>query len=84
MRSRQYDQATVARALETIERSIRSQTHLIEDLLDRSRILRGQMHFIVSVESPGLEQGSTFTVKLPLLSQAMSLQAQQNLSHLSM
>ncbi len=44
LRSRQYDQATNARALETIERNARSQTQLIEDLLDASRIIRGQMH----------------------------------------
>ncbi len=47
LKSRQYDQSTVSRALETIERSVRSQTHLIEDLLDISHIIRGQMRLEV-------------------------------------
>lgn len=43
LKSRQFDKATFNRALETIERNARSQTHLIDDLLDISRIIRGQM-----------------------------------------
>jgi PAS domain S-box-containing protein len=43
LRSRQYDAATTARALETIERNAKLQTQLIEDLLDISRILRGKL-----------------------------------------
>ncbi len=48
LRSRQFDSATISRALETIERNARSQTHLIEDLLDTSRIIRGQMRLEIS------------------------------------
>lgn len=48
LRSRQFDQATISRALETIERNARSQTHLIEDLLDTSRIIRGQMRLEIT------------------------------------
>jgi PAS domain S-box-containing protein len=43
LRSRQYDAATTARALETIERNAKLQTQLIEDLLDISRILQGKL-----------------------------------------
>ncbi|MEP1076282.1 ATP-binding protein [Leptolyngbya sp. PL-A3] len=43
LRSRQYDAATTARALETIERNAQLQTQLIEDLLDVSRILQGKL-----------------------------------------
>ncbi|MDF5716102.1 MAG: PAS domain S-box protein [Rhizonema sp. NSF051] len=48
LRSRNLDPATVARALETIERNAKLQTQLIEDLLDISRILRGKIHMNVS------------------------------------
>lgn len=43
LRSRQFDPARVAQALETIERNAQAQANLIEDLLDMSRILRGQL-----------------------------------------
>ncbi|MDX2215092.1 MAG: ATP-binding protein [Oculatellaceae cyanobacterium bins.114] len=43
LRTRTFDEAATARALETIERNARLQTQLIEDLLDVSRILRGKM-----------------------------------------
>ncbi|MEH2280199.1 MAG: AAA family ATPase [Nostoc sp.] len=44
MQSRKLDQATTARALETIERNAKLQTQLIEDLLDVSRILQGKLN----------------------------------------
>ncbi|MBO0350185.1 PAS domain S-box protein [Phormidium pseudopriestleyi FRX01] len=43
LRTRKFDEVTTERALETIERNARVQTQLIEDLLDVSRILRGQV-----------------------------------------
>ncbi|MCY6490202.1 PAS domain S-box protein [Leptolyngbya sp. GGD] len=43
LRSRQFDSARVEQALETIERNTQAQVKLIEDLLDVSRILRGQL-----------------------------------------
>ncbi|MBD2185523.1 PAS domain-containing hybrid sensor histidine kinase/response regulator [Aerosakkonema funiforme] len=43
LRKRQFDRATSDRALETIERNARSQSELIEDLLDVSRMLRGKV-----------------------------------------
>ncbi len=43
LRSRKFDEAITARALETIERNARSQKQLIEDLLDISRIIRGKL-----------------------------------------
>lgn len=41
------DEATTARALLTIERNARSQAQLVEDLLDISRIIRGQLRLNV-------------------------------------
>ncbi|MBD1920355.1 PAS domain-containing protein [Microcoleus sp. FACHB-831] len=43
LRSRKYDAATTARALEIIERNATLQTQLIEDLLDVSRIMQGKI-----------------------------------------
>lgn len=43
LRTRNLDPATMARAIETIERNASLQTQLIEDLLDVSRILQGKI-----------------------------------------
>ncbi len=44
LRSRQFDEAKTAKALEVIERNAKIQTQLVEDLLDTSRLMRGQLH----------------------------------------
>ncbi len=43
LRTKKYDEATINRALETIERNAKLQTQLIEDLLDVSRILQSKL-----------------------------------------
>ena len=43
LRSVRFDDATAARALETIERNARSQKQLVDDLLDASRIITGKL-----------------------------------------
>ncbi|HYO92350.1 MAG TPA: ATP-binding protein, partial [Pyrinomonadaceae bacterium] len=43
LRTRMLDETTSRHALETIERNVRSQTQLIEDLLDVSRIITGKL-----------------------------------------
>jgi PAS domain S-box-containing protein len=43
LRTRQLDETTAFHALETIERNVRAQTQLIEDLLDVSRIITGKL-----------------------------------------
>ena len=43
LRTRKFDQATVDRALETIERNANAQAQLIEDILDVSKIIRGKL-----------------------------------------
>ena len=47
LRTQKFDDATRARALETIERNAKVQTQLIEDLLDVSRIITGQIRLQV-------------------------------------
>lgn len=76
MRSRPLDETTRARALETIERNAKVQAELIEDLLDISRILRGELQLdiqtvnLVSVINAALE-----TVQLSAQAQAIDLRA---------
>jgi signal transduction histidine kinase/CHASE3 domain sensor protein len=43
LRNRNFDQAGMERALEIIERNAKAQIHLIDDLLDVSRILKGKL-----------------------------------------
>lgn len=43
LRSKQYDQKMVDRALETIERNAQAQAQLVEDILDVSKIIRGKL-----------------------------------------
>ena len=47
LRTRELDANTVTNALETIERNAQSQAKLLEDLLNMSRILRGQLQLEV-------------------------------------
>ncbi|MEG4021971.1 response regulator [Microcoleus sp. S13C4] len=44
LRAKRFDQETIDKALETIERNAKSQAQLIEDILDVSRILRGKLN----------------------------------------
>jgi len=43
LRSRKFDEATTARALETIERNAKAQAQLIDDLLDIAQLMRGKL-----------------------------------------
>lgn len=47
LRTRKLDEASMNRALETIERNARSQVQLIDDLLDISRIITGKIRLNV-------------------------------------
>jgi len=47
LRTRKFDEATAARALETIDRNTKSLSQLIEDVLDVSRIITGKLHLHV-------------------------------------
>ncbi|MBD1864080.1 MULTISPECIES: response regulator [Trichocoleus] len=47
LNTRKFDEATTARAMETIERNARSQAQLVEDLLDVSRIIQGKLRLNV-------------------------------------
>jgi signal transduction histidine kinase len=44
IRAGRLNEATVARAIETIERNAKSQAQLVEDILDMSRVITGKLH----------------------------------------
>lgn len=74
LRSRPFDEATRARALETIERNAKVQAELIEDLLDVSRILRGKLQLnIQSVALSSVVQAALETVQLSAQAKAIAL-----------
>ncbi|MEZ2248463.1 PAS domain S-box protein [Microcoleus sp.] len=64
LRSRPYNAATLSRALEAIERQGRVQTHLVEDLLDVSRIIQGKL----SLKTGWLDIVKTIDVAIDLVS----------------
>jgi PAS domain S-box-containing protein len=75
LRTRKLDEATTARALETIERNAQLQTQLIEDLLDVSRILRGKLSLnVCAVDLATTIEAAIETVQLS--AQAKSIQIQ--------
>ncbi|MBE9008201.1 PAS domain S-box protein [Fortiea sp. LEGE XX443] len=80
LRTRKNDEATVVKALETIERNAKLQAQLIEDLLDVSRILRGKL----SLHIRTVDLKSTITAALEtvrLAAEAKSIQLQTVLTN---
>lgn len=73
--TREFDQATTRRALETIERNARLQTQLIEDLLDVSRILQGKLSLNISpVDLQFIIEAAIETVYLAAEAKSINLQ----------
>lgn len=78
LRTRSLNPTTQDRALEAIERNARSQTQLIEDILDVSRIIRGQLNLALKkVDLAEVIQAAVDTV-LPM-ARAKSLDLKVNL-----
>jgi len=53
LRTGGLDEATAARALETIDRNAKTQNQLINDILDVSRIITGKLHLTMQPVDPG-------------------------------
>ena len=53
LRTGGLDEATAARALETIDRNAKAQNQLINDILDVSRIITGKLHLSMQPVEPG-------------------------------
>jgi PAS domain S-box-containing protein len=80
LRTRNFDEPTKIRALETIERNAKLQTQLIGDLLDVSRILQGKVRLnLYAVDLKIAIAAALETVRLA--AEAKSIQIQTVLSH---
>jgi PAS domain S-box-containing protein len=74
MRSRPLDEDTRTRALDTIERNAKVQAELIEDLLDVSRILRGELRLdIQTVNLVNVVNAALETVQLSAQAKTIDL-----------
>jgi hypothetical protein len=75
LRTGKLDEATTARALETIERNAKLQTQLIEDLLDVSRILQGKLNLTISpVNLASIIEAALDTVRLAAQTKSIQIQ----------
>lgn len=75
LQSRNVDEATLARGLETIERNAKLQIQLIEDLLDVSRILRGKLTLtICPVDLVSTIEAALETVRLAASAKSIQIE----------
>ncbi len=64
IRTRKLDEAILTRAFETIERNAKLQAQLIEDLLDLSRIVQGQLRLdLCSVQASAVTEAALETMR---------------------
>ncbi|HEY9676340.1 MAG TPA: PAS domain S-box protein [Waterburya sp.] len=75
LQDRQFDEKSMARGLEIIERNAKLQIQLIEDLLDVSRILRGKLSLTVcSVNLVSTIEAAIETVRLAASAKSIQIQ----------
>ncbi len=73
--NRNLDEATTTRALETIERNARSQTQLIEDILDVSQIIQGKLRLTMQpVNLAALIESVIDTLRLSVNSKSLQIE----------
>jgi len=76
LNTRKFDEATTTRAMQTIERSAKSQAQLVEDLLDVSRIIQGKLRLNVRpVELVSVIEAAIETVRPAAQAKEISLQS---------
>ncbi|HEY9736014.1 MAG TPA: ATP-binding protein, partial [Trichocoleus sp.] len=74
LRTRKFDEVTVKRALETVERNAKTQARLVEDLLDVSRILQGKLRLnLRTVDLQPILEAAIDTVRPMAEAKAVSL-----------
>lgn len=75
LRGGDLDEATAARALETIERNAKAQTQIIEDILDVSRIVSGKLRLeMLPVHLPAAINGAIDAVRLAAEAKQISME----------
>lgn len=84
LKSRTFDQATVNKALNTIERNVKLQIQLIDDLLDVSRILRGKVSLNeTTVDLFSVIDGAVETVRLAAEAKSIQIETHFNTNEAS-
>jgi two-component system CheB/CheR fusion protein len=79
LRTHQLDEATVELALASIERSAQAQSHLIEDMLDVSRIVSGKLN----LNMHALDLRSVVEAAIQAIHLAIAAKSIQMVSHLT-
>ena len=75
LKSRKFDEVTITKALDTIERNVKLQIQLIDDLLDVSRILRGKLSLHeATVDLTLVIDAAVETVRLTASSKSIQIQ----------
>ena len=75
LRQGRLDEATVSRAMETIERNAQSQAQLIEDILDVSRVITGKLRLnIAPVDVAAVINAAVDSVQLAAESKGIQLE----------
>jgi len=75
LRSGTLDEATAARAIETIERNAKSQAQLVEDILDVSRVITGKLRLsIAPVDVASIISAAIDAVQLAAESKGIQLE----------
>lgn len=78
LQSRKLSEIQIARAMETIERNARTQTQLVEDLLDISRMIRGKLHLnVCTCDLVPLIESAIETVKLAAQAKEIEIKFRQ-------
>lgn len=74
LKTRKLDESKMTRALETIERNVKLQTQLIDDLLDVSRIVSGKLRLNMQVvDLSGVIEAAIETVHLAAQAKAIQI-----------
>ena len=82
LRTRTFNEATVVRALETIERNAEAQSKLVEDILDTSRIVSGKLRLSTHlIDLRSVMQAVIESVRLS--AEAKNIQVDSHLSSVS-
>ncbi|MBW4630113.1 MAG: response regulator [Brasilonema octagenarum HA4186-MV1] len=76
LRSRNFDEAARNHSLEIIERSALQQNQLIDDILDTSRLMRGQMQLSISpINLVSVIENALNTIKLSAQEKSITLES---------
>ncbi|WP_338422972.1 PAS domain S-box protein [Anabaena sphaerica] len=77
LKSRKFNEATTATALDTIDRNSRALAQLIEDVLDVSRIIRGKLHLnLRPVELAPVVEAAIDTVRPAADAKSISIESE--------